>query len=547
MMAKFLSLQRNAFILFLLLGLLTFFNALNHPVMLDDHTFSDAASRDPRNLWLNLVPDKAKVLHLEGPQTDDHYRPLALIVPRLINIISNGNVVIIHVFYLLMFIAACLALRSLLLHLSKNVVFSTLVPVFVLVHPLNGIIVNYKSAGIFALQLLLLLFCAHVLCFRKTSFRERFFVFLCYLGALFCHENAFIFPPALALLSLFVQQKEAAQIWREQRILWITAFAYFLLRLKWASLYGNIFAKFDGYHMSLWEYAASCFSMQVWYVSRFFVPDGIVAVTLKPVVRDLTAVWVLGGCAVWGVMFWVLWRFFRHRVWILAGFSWFFLGMILMAIGGLFNGQALLFAPQWLMWTSIGFFMILADVIVMPARRVFANVSLVMVVVLISGWVVISWRYNELWHDEMKYASYWQEQSPLLKTVHKYLARGYFVKGQFDDASQQYGLALTGQYGDHVIYTNLGSIALFQGHLTLARLYLSKAVRIEPRSKNALNTLAAVCLKLNDWSAAEEYFKRSVSADPFDTTAQYNLQYFLKLKANRSHEASKPLIILRAN
>lgn len=127
------------------------------------------------------------------------------------------------------------------------------------------------------------------------------------------------------------------------------------------------------------------------------------------------------------------------------------------------------------------------------------------------------------------------------------MARYYFAHGKLDLASEQYQMALTGQYPDYIMYSNLGSIALFQGNLEKAKEYLTKAVAIEPKARNALNTLAVVCLKLNDIRKAEEYFRRSVQADPFDTTAQYNLQYFLRTKNMKGSLSNNLPIILRAN
>ena len=103
---NWLQSPKKLFLFFLVVGGILFCNGLNHPQMIDDHVFFDEMGRDPRNLWLNFVPDKNKLLHLEGPQTEVYYRPLALTVPKLTFWLLGGNDLGMGLVNLLMFVTA---------------------------------------------------------------------------------------------------------------------------------------------------------------------------------------------------------------------------------------------------------------------------------------------------------------------------------------------------------------------------------------------------------------------------------------------------------
>lgn len=531
------------FLFFLFIGFALFVNALNHPFMIDDHAFFDEMSRNPKNLWLNFIPDKSRVLNLEGARTEVYYRPLALIVPKLVFCISGGNPLWMHLFNLFLFIVASWLLARFIFRLSGNLLFGILTALFMLAHPLNGIIVNFKTAGIFALQLICLIGVGEFIFKEKLSFKDRFLSVILFLSALFCHESSFALPVVLMTISIVVRREGWRVAWFRLMPLWLTTVGYFLLRMQWASLDENLFAKFSGYHMSVWEYLATWFSLQAWYIGKFIAPQGIVISVLKPVVRQDVLTWCILGISFWSGLLWVLLRFLRQRVWMLTGFIWFLVGMFMLAVGALFQGQELMIEPHWFVFTSVGLFVMLSDLIIFAIEGRLKLFVVLATALLFLSWSFWTWSYNALWNNERAYCRYWLEQNPSFKPIHLYIARSYFGERKFDLAAKHYFLALTHRYPDYLMYTNLGSIALLQNDLAKAKMYLEKALAIEPKARTALNSMAIVYIRQGNWNKAEDYFKKAVDANPYDTTALQNLNLLRRFKLHHSPEGAVPLLL----
>ena len=527
---------RKLFLFFLIAGGVAFYNGLNHPFMIDDHVFFDEMGRNPRNLLLNLIPDKAKVLNLEGPSTEVYYRPLALLVPRIIFLIFGGNVFFMHLANLLLFVTAAWLWARLLGRWSGDMLFATLTAVFLLVHPLNGIIVNFKTAGIFALQLIFMAFVSDWMVRQKPIRPWASIAFL--LGAFFCHESTFVLPPSLTVARVLYRKESWKQAVMNLLPLWIAGGLYFFLRMHWASLGTNLFDKFSAYHMTMWQFAASWFSLQAWYMSKFFVPQGIVIWALRPVVYQNPMDWLVPGFAIWFMVVWTIRRFLCDQVWMWVGLSWLAIGLVMMAVGSLFQGDQLMIEPHWLVFPSIGFFMMLANLIVLGMRSRLKFFVLAAVALLLFVWLKWDWWYNALWNKEIGYCYHWMQENPTFKPVNMYIARAYVQEGKLDLAAKHYEMALMNQYPDYLMYTNLGSIALIKGDLDKAEVYLKKSLVIEPRGRGALNSLGIVFIKKKDFKKAEECFQRAIAANRFDSTALKNLRMLENYKATHRENAS---------
>ncbi len=534
----FLSNPIKLFFFFLAWGTLVFANGLNHPFMIDDHAFFDEAGRDIKNIWINFIPDKAKALHMEGPAVEVYYRPLALVIPKLTYILTFGNAFFMHVFNLLCFVTAAWVLALWLCRISGDILLGVLVAAGVLVHPLNGIIVNFKTAGVFALQMIFMILSADltlssaplVTFLGRGKALRHIWVVVFFMAALFIHESAFILPAYMMALALLLQQESWGKAFQKTKWIWITAIIYFLLRLQWASLSANIFNKFFGYHFGLLQVLASWFSLQAWYLAKVFWPSEIAIFVLRPVVHQGAWLWIIGGVGFWCAVVFMFKKFFGVSLWARLGLIWTALGFVMLGVGSLFHGQELMIEPHWMVFPSIGIFMVLAALFKAkpgPWRGPVAGAAL-------AAWLLSSWVYNYLWDDELRYCRFWLKQSPSFTPINMYIARSYFGRGELDLAGRYYKLALTGQRPDYLMYCNLGTIALVQGRPQEAKQYLKYALGIEPRARNALNALGIIYAREGDFKEAEKYFQLSIQADPFDTTGRRNLDYLYRLQKGGS-------------
>lgn len=558
---------KTALVVLFVLGALTYSNALNHPFMIDDHAFFDEMDHRWGNLLYQFIPDKSKVLQMEGARTEVYYRPLGVVLPKALYLLFGQKVFFFHLTNLIVFIFSCWVIFLFVRALSGDAFLALLSAAFYLVHPLNGITVNYKTGLGFAVQVMCM--AGSLICLlniqegrgkreegRKNKDNNRikeikpeqqpffavfssflfplssFFMFfsslLLFILALFCHESAMMLPfLAVVMFWAIRREKESvlARAWfalRSAAPLWGALGVYFLLRMRFASLQDSIFQKFAGYQMNIIEYLATVAQMGWWYLSRVIAPDGIVISVFFPVERTHAWPWffvlvLLLGCWALG-----LYRLRQVPVCVIALWLVAF-GFGLLSVGCLFHGNDLMIEPHWFVFPSIGIFICLAYGVGRLARSPLKRYAIAGAVVLILVWGLTARSYNALWDNERNYCFYWLEQSPQFSPVHMYIARSYFTQRRFEQAAYHYKRALTGQYPDHLMYANLGTIAFLQGRMDEAGQYLRRALAIEPRTKVALNTLAIVELKRGRPDEAEKYLKLSIESNRFGIAARWNL------------------------
>ncbi len=541
-------------LILLALGVLTYSNALNHPFMIDDHAFFDEMDHRWGNLLYQFIPDKSKVLQMEGAKNEVYYRPLGVVLPKILFLLFGQKVFFFHLVNLTAFILACWVVFFFVRALSGSALMALLTAAFYCVHPLNGIIVNYKTGLGFAVQVMCM--AGSLLMMILTVNRQRsagkehltadsvrliISSVLLFLLSMLCHESAMMLP-FLGFAVLWVINRRNSGIadrtlfaLRTTTPLWGALAVFFILRMRFASLQESIFQKFAGYNMNVAEYLATVAQMGWWYLSRVFTPDGIVISVYFPVERTHVVPWLLVLAML--LALWVLMAVKSYRnaalwtaLWMVA------FGFGLLSVGCLFHGQDLMIEPHWFVFPSIGIFMLMAYGIGHMARTPLKRYAIAGAIVLVMAWGLTSRSYNALWHNERNYCLYWLKQNPDFNPIHMYIARSYFTERRFDAAAYHYKRALTGQYPDYLMYANLGTIAFLQGRMDEAEYYLKRTLAIEPRTKVALNTLAIVSIKRGKMDEAEKYLKLSIAANRFNIAARWNLALLYE-RSGRPHEA----------
>ena len=144
----------GALVVLALMGLGTFFNSLHNGFLIDDHAFFEEKLQNIKYLPLHFLPDKNRALHIEGESADPFYRPLATIIPMLSYLTFKQNVVGHHALNLALFILAAWGIYLFLVYLGCNQLWAYLAAWFYLVHPINGVAVNYITASIFPVQVM---------------------------------------------------------------------------------------------------------------------------------------------------------------------------------------------------------------------------------------------------------------------------------------------------------------------------------------------------------------------------------------------------------
>lgn len=476
----------KVFFLYLIAGLIAFANGLSGPFMLDDHAFFTQQIKDVSRLGEHFIPKVYKSSVQENVphgQPNFYYRPFAKILPSISYALFGQKTFFYHLINLTLLVTAGFLLFRFLLVtgiLGRRGAF--LAGLFYIIHPMNGVMVNYITASVFAAQViwmvlsLLVLVSAvsrqqsseknrmttesHRLTTRDFVVNSLWSLFF-FLMALFCHETAVLLPfYALCLLSMYSPYNTAVQRWRKALIhtapLWAVAIGWMVFRFFFASLGDGLLAKFVRFEMNPLEYAASVGKITAWYLSKLIVPWDIVLIWATPVVRGMEVLLWTGVLLILAVGLFLVLRKIKDKafrigiLWLAAGF----LPLPLMCLFQPTHGPMI--EPHWFIFSSTGFFMCLSRLFeVFPINK-FTTTTSGVAVVLVLFLLVAGWRHNHLWEDEKRYAHYWSEVSPSIKAVWFHLGEVYFRERRFSQAAGYYERSIRKTYQDYLAYQRMG-------------------------------------------------------------------------------------------
>jgi hypothetical protein len=309
------------FFIYFIFGLLVYFNSLNNKFLIDDFTFkSNPDMSETKFIFSQWNPYRE-------PQLGD-YRPLAYSLYDFIYDTFKDNFWQYHLFNLFLFVFTSTLIYLFIEKVTRNYNLALLTGLFYLIHPINGIIVNYISAGVFAFQatcmlatMLLLLESLERNNNRTLYFLSLLFSFL----SLFWHETG--------LMTLFYVSSVILLFGKNSNMTkMICLFPYFLIVFSFSVFRvffannGDILKQIALSHMTGWEYPAAMFRVYAWYISKLFYPQGIVMQWGTPILHDHIISNVLGLCVLFVILLLLFFRFAKKRIlqlaiiWTLIGF-----------------------------------------------------------------------------------------------------------------------------------------------------------------------------------------------------------------------------------
>jgi hypothetical protein len=211
----FTKLHLAVFFIFLLVGFLSYSNSLHNGFMIDDHAFFDEKMRNIKFLSYQFIPDKDKFLGIRGEKTDSYYRPLAHVIPMMCYLAFRDNPFGYHLVNLILFCLAAYLIYLFVGFLFQNQILAFLTGLLYLVHPINGVFVNYITANVFAAEVILLIL--SLMCLW-LSWESKWKIWLYSLSLLFfaisllCHETAMAMPFYVMCLLFFVKKQSKRQV-----------------------------------------------------------------------------------------------------------------------------------------------------------------------------------------------------------------------------------------------------------------------------------------------------------------------------------------------
>ena len=513
-------------------GFLTYSNALHGPFMVDDHSFFDERMKNIKFLKYQFMPDRDHALGIGGGHPEVYYRPLALAIPMLCYLAFGEHTFYFHVFNLILFCLTSFFIYVFVATIFKDRWLGFLTGLFFLVHPINGIVVNFITASVFPVQVIFMFASLSSVIASERSERSNLFKLLSiffFALALMCHETSMALPIYAFCLLFLVQGYR----WREALIkclpMLIFLFIYFLWRLKYASLNVSIFQQISHFHINFAQYVATFTKIVCWYLAKLFCMGGIVMIWSAPVVTAGVAWWLLIALLLF-VAYLAAVIYYHREKWALLGLIWFALGFLPLTLACLFQPtQGFIMEPHWLIFPSIGIFIFCAGIFqkINPAF-----VRIMLIGILLTGWSLTCRAYNYIWSDEERYCQFWTEQSPDFKGAKFFLARTYLAKGELEKAKYYYQACISNMYVDHLFYANLGLIDYLQGHWQAAKENYYKALSIEPRLQVVLINLGVMAMHEGNLPQAKQYFARAIDANRFSVAPRMNMAHLLEMQGD---------------
>ena len=437
-----------------------------------------------------------------------YYRPFQDSILIILYFLFKNNPFQYHVLSFIVFIFSSWLIYMLVKRLSNVYSLALLSAIFYIIHPINGILVNYITASIFSFQLSFLLGSILLLWeFYERKNGERFYILslLCFLGTLLCHETSLI---ALGFISIVVLlfRKEPLKI--KIKVLtpyFLILIAYFVFRLNVISLQNTVIQKMAQFQINGIEIAATSLQLAIWYISKLFFPQGIVLEWAIPVVRESVFLFLL-KLSLWVIILGGIFYQCRQNKICLLALGWFCLGFLPIVFAAFVRpAHGAMVEPHWLIFSSVGFFIWIAHHCSVLLDRSKYVASTTLMVVLIAGWASSSYAYNRLWLDQKSYATYWLSQVPNLKIINLYLADAYEKEGDYSRARLSYQNLLLGNNSDMKIYNNLGIIAARIGDWALAESDYQKSLTMMP-SAATYHNLGVLYQKQGLKDKAQKYF-----------------------------------------
>lgn len=524
---KKLKLWHVAIILFAVC-LATYSNSLHNDFMIDDHglLLQDTRMHNLKFLSYQFIPDLNKTLNIGGAINDVYYRPMAHVVPLLCYLLFQKDPFGYHLVNLILFFFVCISIFILIRLLFDDENFALLTSLLFAVHPINGMFVNYITADVYGVQMIVLLWA--VITFILALDKRRSFVLyamscFCFIVALLCHETSMALPIYLICILVVLKKYSFKESFIKCIPYILLAIIFLVLRMKFASLETSVINKIISSDLSFFEFIAIFAKLILWYVSKFIFPEGIVLMWIAPITQKYIVLWNLI------FLIFCCCTFFSYRLKkeypkVALALLWFVIGLLPVSLACFFQiHYGLTIEPHWLFFASIGLFMLMAFLLL--ALRKFTKKLLYFSVigVLLVTFICISRTYNRLWGDEKQYCRFWADQNPGFKAPFFYLASSYTKDGKYAQARKYLKESIEGTFIDWQVYANLGYIDSRAGNIEGAIRNYKKALIIFPQSVEANNGLGIAYLTKNELKLAEYAFLRTISFNPFFLEPRLNL------------------------
>ncbi len=498
----------------LVVSLITYSNSLHNEFVIDDlsRLIEDTSIRNIKQLYLNFSPAYMRLHH------GDYYRPLLHALIMVNHALFGSNPVGYHLVNLFLLYISSILLYVLLNRIQGDWRISLLIGLLFITHPINGMLVNYKTATAFGVLIIFtLLSIITFLRYFEHAPQGKIYIPLslfCFLIALLSHEIIVMFPLYLAAILYFIKKCSFKDIAKYCSPYVILLVVYFLFRFVFAGFTNSILGKIPTFGMSFLSYSATFTKLVLWYLSKLIFIKDIVLSWAAPIVTSGQMGWnmllavLIAGCS------YVLFNGRKRAMGALA-VSWMMIGFIPVTLGSLINPEfGLVIEPHWLFFSAIGFFIFIAFLLIDIDKKLPFHMAKVLMVLLLSVYVVSSRIHNYMWSSEKRYCQFWLKSFPHHSTGMFFLAKAYMGEGDLKDARALFKQLLTGRTTDWDIYLNLGLMDLSEGNISSAIQFFQRSAQLNPQGAVIYNNWASALMKIENSEGARQLLLKAVELNP---------------------------------
>jgi len=528
---SFLKNTKSWVILGVLLALcfLTYNNSLHNPFMIDDHTILTDVKLKNIKFLLNsfIYPSSSTSQGETFNNSGEYYRPMAYVISMLSYQAFGNEPYGYHVLNLCLFTLMCFTLYVFIDVFFKDRALAVVTSILFAVHPINVLFVNYNTSGIQSVRFILM-FLSAIFFLKAAGGVQKSLSYsislICFAIALLCHETSMVLPFYILFLSILVSKdgfKGAV----------FGTWPYFLMLLSYL-LFRVLVIGMPAAHPQPFLPEIGAFSKLIYlYLSKLLFPDFIPLGWNVLLTGKYHIVWIAGLFIL--LLGW--YRTYRAGVKSMPFFcaTWLMLGFLPVTAACMSRPSfGLIIEPHWLTFSSVGFFLFISWAGLKFFEGRHKLTAGLLYVFLLANFISISRYNNWIWGNEIRYYDYWKAN------IEGYHSHGNdFEMGNIYLTRKDYHLAR--YYFEKVaksglpefkapVYSNLGLIEVYQGHIEQAKKDFLTSINSDPDSISALNNLAMIYISQSDYKKARSLLSHALELDKYSIESRLNLAYILE-------------------
>jgi hypothetical protein len=445
----------------------------------------------------------------------DFYRPVGHLPLWVLSHLLASNYVGYHLANFVLFVLMVFLVFVIVRKISSCPTLSFISALFYAIHPFNGMVINYITASIIAVFVLSMQL--SFLCFMSfaESGQKRYGVLSLVLFILAClsHEMAIMLPMYLAAYLFFIKKEG----WKKTLLL----LSPFIVILTGWILF-RLLSSFFPHQLSQSFYSIGNLSasfttwmdLLIWYLTNLFFPSKVIFLWSvqygqEHLGRDVIMAALGLSLVVYGFLQW-------KRTWKSFLLAVFILGLCPTVFACFVNFPIVwpIIEPHWFYFSQIGFFVLLAGLVLMMVRKNFL-IGGVLGGVVILFYLMNCWSYNDQWKTQEKYSLYWLSLNTGNLTPYYGLGQALMDRGDYKQAATLFSVGYKRlNYGTAQMASDWGHCLDMLGYDKEALSWLKEGISKDSQLAITYHYLGLYYQRKGNLLEAQKAFKKAIELDP---------------------------------